>query len=67
MPNPIRRTESPASTALLVIEAHTLFHLVTVIVDGKAMPGTPSMLDYVLLCQLCYTMPTTVYAILLLL
>ena len=38
MGNPIRRIESPASTALQVIEAHRLFHLVTVMVRGKAMP-----------------------------
>ena len=37
MGNPFRRIESPASTALQVIEAHRLFHLVTVIVHGKAM------------------------------
>ena len=41
MGNPIRRIESPASTALQVIEAHRLFHLVTVIVHGKAMPRHP--------------------------
>ena len=37
MGNPIRKIESPASTALQVIEAHRLFHLVTMIVHGKAM------------------------------
>ena len=37
MGNPFRRIESPASTALQVIEAHRLFHLVTVIGHGKAM------------------------------
>ena len=37
MGNPFRRIKSPASTALQVIEAHRLFHLVTVIVHGKAM------------------------------
>ena len=37
MGNPFRRIESPASTTLQVIEAHRLFHLVTVIVHGKAM------------------------------
>ena len=35
MGNPIR-IESPASTALPVIEAHRHFHLVTVIVHAKA-------------------------------
>ena len=37
MGNPFRRIESPASAALQVIEAHRLFHLVTVIVHRKAM------------------------------
>ena len=37
MGNPFRRIESPASTALQIIDAHRLFHLVTVIVHGKAM------------------------------
>ena len=37
MGNPFRRIESPASTAVQVIEAHRLFHLVTVIVHGKVM------------------------------
>ena len=35
MGNPFRRIESPASTALQVIEPHRLFHLVTVIVHGN--------------------------------
>ena len=53
MGNPIRRTESPARTALQVIEAHKLFHLVTVIVHGQAMPCRSNMPSYVMLCLLC--------------
>ena len=52
MDNPIR-IESPASTALQVIEAHRLFHFVTVIVHGKAMPCRSNMPSYVILCLLC--------------
>ena len=48
MDNPIRRIESLASTALQVIEGHRFFHLVTVIVHGKAMPCTPNLLNYVI-------------------
>ena len=67
MGKPIRRIESPASTALQVIEAHRLFHLVTVIVHEKAMPcrsNCRAMLYYaycaiisqlyVILCLLSY-------------
>ena len=58
MGNPLRRIESPASTALQVIEAHRLFHLVTVIVHGKAMhcrSNFRAMLFYAycaIICQL---------------
>ena len=68
MGNPFRRIESPASTALQVIEAHRLFHLVTVIVHGKAMhcrSNCQAMLFYaycaiisqlyVILCLLSYS------------
>ena len=58
MGNPFRRIESPASTALQFIEAHRLFHLVTVIVHGKAMPCTSNMPSYVILCLLCHNKPT---------
>ena len=67
MGNPFRRIESPASTALQVIVAHRLFHLVTVIIHGKAMhcrSNCRAMLFYaycaiisqlyVLLCLLSY-------------
>ena len=63
MGNPINRIESPASTALQVIEAHRLFHQFMVIVHGKAMPCTSSMSNYVILCLLCHIKPTTVYAV----
>ena len=67
MGNPFRIIESPASTALQVIEARRLFHLVTVIVHGKAIYcrsncramlfyaycATISQL-YVILCLLSY-------------
>ena len=58
MGNPIRRIESPASTALWVIEAHRLFHLVTVIVHGKALLCRSNMPSYVILCLLCHNQPT---------
>ena len=67
MGNPIRRIKFPANTALQVIEAHRLFHLVTVIVHEKAMPcrsNCRAMLFYayraiisqlyVILCLLSY-------------
>ena len=50
--NPIGSIESPASTALQVIEAHRLFYVVTVIVQGKAMPCTSNMSNFVILCLL---------------
>ena len=55
MGNPIRRIESPANTALQVIEAHRLFHLVTVIVYGKAM------LQLAQYAELRYIKPTVTY------
>ena len=58
MGNPIRRIESPASTALWVIEAHRLFHLVAVIVHGKALLCRSNMPSYVILCLLCHNQPT---------
>ena len=52
MGNPIRGIESPASTALQVIEAQRLFLLVAVIIYGKAMPCTSNIY-----AKLCYTLP----------
>ena len=63
MGNSIRRIESPASTALQVIEAHRLFHLVTVMVHGKAMLCRSSMPSYVILCLLCHNTPTICHII----
>ena len=54
MGNPIKRIESPASTALQVIEARKLFHLVTVIVYGNTTPCTTNMPKFVILCLLCH-------------
>ena len=51
MGNPFRRIESPASTALQVIEAHRLFHLVTVIVhEFIANKETLVFLHYWICC-----------------
>ena len=63
MDNPIRRIESPASTALQVIEAHRLLHLVTIITHGKALSCTFNIPSYAILCLLCHNKPTTCHTL----
>ena len=50
------------SNGLPTEKVNRLFHLVTVIVHGKAMLCTSNMLIYVILCILCHNKPTTVFA-----